>query len=290
MKKNIALTGICQISWNIFKLSKIILVVISLTGFITISNAQIIHKYSFLSEEENVGIALYDYHILYFELAPGNQLEQDSALMDCSILLSQDTIVAWDDYSASIRFRNSDKNNFIDARNGGEFAYIDSIPFIFGQQYHCWFEIDFVSLTYNLFVQTEGMDNPGQIADQFAFRNQEIDELNVWSVVTLESYANTIEVSAVALVEEVGEIPGSTSGVNNQNNNQLNVFPNPVKTSFNIELEGDFIYEVYDYSGKMILNGSAFNTCKIGENLQHGIYILNIIQNKSVFSQKLVKN
>jgi hypothetical protein len=271
------------------KKSREILILMLFAGFAVVTNAQNIHEYGYFSDEENVGIELYDYHILYFELTPGNQLEQDSALMDCSILLSQDTIVVWGDYSASIRFRNTDKNNFIDARNGGDFAKIDSIPFVFGQLYHCWFEIDFVSLTYNLFVQTEGMDSPAQIADQFAFRNQEINELRVWSVATLESYANTLVVSAIALVEEVGEMPGSISDINVLNNNRLNVFPNPVRTSFNIEIEGDFNYELYDYSGKVVLKGSACNKCIIGENLQQGIYILNIKHNTIVFSQKLIK-
>jgi hypothetical protein len=258
-------------------------------GMAFILNAQFVHNSGLLSEEESVGTKLYDFHTLYFALTPGNQLEQDSALMDCSIMLSQNPITAWTDLSANIRFRNIDKNNYIDARNGGEFAKVDSIPIAFGQLYHCWFEIDMMTLSFNLFVLTEGMDSPGTIASQYAFRKQDVNELNVWSNVTPTEFENILEVSKVALVENVGDIPGITGADNITLEQNIKVYPNPAINDFTISLEGKFEFELFDYSGKSVMNGNASNSYCFDNSLAKGVYLLNVKQDKLTFSRKVIK-
>lgn len=105
------------------------------------------------------------------------------------------------------------------------------------------------------------------------------------------AYSGTwVSITEFELMEGVIEtsINDRANTMRNTNRNAI-IYPNPGETSFNIEMEGNFDYEVYDYSGKKIMRGSAYNKGSIGETLKQGIYIIKILQNESVFSQRLIK-
>ncbi|NOQ73396.1 MAG: T9SS type A sorting domain-containing protein [Crocinitomix sp.] len=77
----------------------------------------------------------------------------------------------------------------------------------------------------------------------------------------------------------------------NENSSQIAVaiYPNPIINNITIEVEGDFEIELFSIDGKLILNEPGLNgTYTIHPNLASGTYLLNVIQNKGVYSSKIV--
>lgn len=72
------------------------------------------------------------------------------------------------------------------------------------------------------------------------------------------------------------------------------VYPNPVSTSINLELNDLLLYEItlFDMSGKSVLSKNNFNgenTVHI-EHLKSGIYTMQITTDKGIVYKKIVKN
>jgi hypothetical protein len=75
------------------------------------------------------------------------------------------------------------QSGFIDARNGGSYAAVNSVPYTPNQTYRFRFVISLSSHTYSLYVTPSGQ--PEQIvASNYAFRTeqQSVTSLNYWSV------------------------------------------------------------------------------------------------------------
>jgi hypothetical protein len=72
---------------------------------------------------------------------------------------------------------------FIDARNGGSYAAVSSIPYTANQTYHFRFVVSLSSHTYSLFVTPPGQSEQ-TVASNYAFRTeqQSVTLLNNWSV------------------------------------------------------------------------------------------------------------
>lgn len=75
--------------------------------------------------------------------------------------------------------------------------------------------------------------------------------------------------------------------------NEINVFPNPVRTDLNIEAIGFQGLEIklYDLSGKLILatNSSEALTTLNVKNIPQGIYFLNVMSSEKAGTYKIVK-
>lgn len=87
-------------------------------------------------------------------------------------------------------------------------------------------------------------------------------------------------------------VTGLASEAFNQN---FNVFPNPAKNAFTIDVfDGATLEktEIYDLGGKLIQtivnNGKAFNSQTIDINLQTGYYLLKIYASNGIASKKLI--
>ena len=249
--------------------------------------AQVVNVMStgLLEEEEKVGAPMTDFHILYVELTPED--ENGLGTIDSPFTLSQGDIAAWGDYSIAIRFLNIGRDALIDCRNGGGFAAVETVPFVFGDKYKLWIETSVADLKFNAFIQSPDMDAPVQIAADYDYRKQDVTELMIWSCLTNpnNNNDNTLKVENFAYVDAVGS-DGSTTGISSLYDQKLKVFPNPSQNVFQVNFEGNFSYELYNLSGMLKTSGVAKHSTILGENLTNGVYILKV-KNSSV--EKAIK-
>lgn len=79
------------------------------------------------------------------------------------------------------------------------------------------------------------------------------------------------------------------TSVKEQLKEKINVFPNPFTNELNLNLSGNFNYQIYSIDGKLMERGASFNHTLIGKDLNKGIYILSISQTGVKYSQTIVK-
>jgi len=72
---------------------------------------------------------------------------------------------------------------------------------------------------------------------------------------------------------------------------ELNIFPNPANHELNIQLLGDFNYEIIDSRGRLVNAGNGNNTVTINtSNYESGIYLVQIKSNQISSTVRVVKN
>ena len=84
------------------------------------------------------------------------------------------------------------------------------------------------------------------------------------------------------------KIPNLTA-VNNVNQSNLIIYPNPFTNSFKIQQTGFFKYELYDQLGRLTICGKSVDNVEIGDNLLPGFYLLTVHSEKGNQEQKLIK-
>lgn len=73
-------------------------------------------------------------------------------------------------------------------------------------------------------------------------------------------------------------------------NKEWNVYPNPFKDEFSITNANAVSYEIYDFSGKLILKGNVLNANINATSIQNGIYLLKItMKDGTTATKKLIK-
>jgi peptidoglycan/xylan/chitin deacetylase (PgdA/CDA1 family) len=72
---------------------------------------------------------------------------------------------------------------------------------------------------------------------------------------------------------------------------QLNVkvYPNPFTNTLTVNASGNFSYAVYSLQGQLIEKGNGNQQLQIGERLEQGIYLLNIVSDKGQRTVKISK-
>ncbi|MBI9054891.1 MAG: choice-of-anchor J domain-containing protein [Bacteroidales bacterium] len=95
------------------------------------------------------------------------------------------------------------------------------------------------------------------------------------------------------------EITINTNGISDKDfENSLMIYPNPSNGQFTIktdaQISGDVIVNLYDLSGKLVYS-NTFNSNNIQfneririDNAKHGMYNLQLINNKKIYNQKLL--
>ena len=79
-------------------------------------------------------------------------------------------------------------------------------------------------------------------------------------------------------------------GLSENNELNVNVYPNPTSESVTISCEGDFDYQLVDLSGRIISSGSATDSDSISiSNTAVGIYQLNVQTSQGNSSVKVIK-
>ena len=61
--------------------------------------------------------------------------------------------------------------------------------------------------------------------------------------------------------------------------NGLLVFPNPFENSIHLNKAGEYVYKVYDTSGRLLLQGKGNGETTIGDLLEKGMYLLDVQSN-----------
>ncbi|MCF6130215.1 FG-GAP-like repeat-containing protein [Flavobacterium sp. AS60] len=95
--------------------------------------------------------------------------------------------------------------------------------------------------------------------------------------------------------QNLSVVEGSTLAVNSFNNGVFSIYPNPVKSVVNIQLQNNLNVTlksalVYDLTGKVVLSTNAVNQPINVENLATGTYILTISDtNGKSYPQKFIK-
>ena len=80
------------------------------------------------------------------------------------------------------------------------------------------------------------------------------------------------------------------SGLFNNEELKLQVFPNPFSEELNIVFPGEFLVDILSLSGSSVLTSNGTNNCAIKtDGLQSGVYLLKIISSSGEEMKKLVK-
>lgn len=115
-------------------------------------------------------------HLIYAEVEFVDANENGN--YDASFTLSQDTVIAWGDYSTSLAFYDE---GFL-VRDGGGFTSSTTIIPVPGETIKLWLAVNVPEMTYKTYVQTESMDAPEMVLDRdAAFRNTAISSIQRWS-------------------------------------------------------------------------------------------------------------
>ena len=73
-------------------------------------------------------------------------------------------------------------------------------------------------------------------------------------------------------------------------NRDLQVYPNPFKEVFYVPNTDAVNYEIYDFSGKLMLKGKIVDQKVSAQKMQNGIYVIKIImKDGSAISKKMIK-
>jgi len=100
-------------------------------------------------------------------------------------------------------------------------------------------------------------------------------------------YAKTSEGSMSAPISVLVEM--DFTGVAENQNVKINVFPNPANDMMNINVNGSFKYQLVNSLGQVVRNGKATNKAVVNVNdLNQGIYFLTITAGNQVSVQKVV--
>jgi len=85
-------------------------------------------------------------------------------------------------------------------------------------------------------------------------------------------------------------------GISNNKNHHLDIFPNPASSSLHICVEKPEVYNIYikDLTGKTIISKPSENFASGNDyildikNLSRGIYLLQLVNESSSYTQKLI--
>ncbi|MEG1386000.1 MAG: T9SS type A sorting domain-containing protein, partial [Algoriella sp.] len=82
-------------------------------------------------------------------------------------------------------------------------------------------------------------------------------------------------------------------GINDINNLEFNIYPNPTTDLVNVSTKENIVgYQLYDFSGKLLTEKTKVDKKEVKINLESypkGIYLLNIKTDKRSYTQKITK-
>jgi rhamnogalacturonyl hydrolase YesR len=95
--------------------------------------------------------------------------------------------------------------------------------------------------------------------------------------VTTRTYAITIIREQQSIISPVSEIKN------------LNVFPNPSRNNFTIQIKGNFRYSIYTMSGNIIEEGISAEQIIWGQEFETGVYLLKVSDSNIQTTYQLIK-
>jgi len=161
------------------------------------------------------------------------------------------------------RGTNANNLNFIDATSGSSNQYSD-LTAPAGDVY------------YQLEVISPNLINPTKIQSSQKAKAEENDLTN--SLLLYSSSRSNIVTNVVNWINETEE------------NNKINIYPNPVKNELRIDFKSASIFEILNLMGQVVYNGDLNkNTIVQTSNLSSGVYLIKFKTGKSFEYKKIIK-
>ncbi len=134
-------------------------------------------------------------------------------------------------------------------------------------------------------MNLEDPSNDGSWTFRVDYPEGEYDFEDVLFVRVLDDHGNWSQTTVLDLIEELG--------LTELDRNQFSIYPNPVRDIINIQLNKDLQINdisIFDMGGKRVFSSKLNETAYDLNQLNSGIYILNLTTNKGKASYKLIKN
>ena len=131
----------------------------------------------------------------------------------------------------------------------------------------------------------------GTIAYSDAAQTVSIPNINVQNNISVVIDGNSTGSNRV-MFDDLSYTCYSGLSIEDFNENNVNLYPNPVKNNLTIELKSnvDTNIEIYNILGKRVFTNLINKTSNLNlQDLKTGIYIVKITQNNSTITKKLVK-
>jgi hypothetical protein len=181
--------------------------------------------------------------------------------------------------------------------SGDDCGMVDEISFPMTNVY------TFIEPAYDLVATVEGHEvtlNWGASSEAESYAVKRDGE--TLGTVTETTYTDRIEESgvykySVCAVDATGSMSAPVNvivefdftGVAENQNVKVNVFPNPANDMMNINVNGEFKYQLVNSLGQVVRNGKANNKATVSvSELNQGIYFLTITAGNQVSVQKVV--
>jgi hypothetical protein len=181
--------------------------------------------------------------------------------------------------------------------SGSDCGMVDEISFPMTNVY------TFIEPAYDLVATVEGHDvtlNWGASSEAVSYAVKRDGE--TIGTVAETTYTDRIEESgvykySVCAVDATGSMSAPVNviveldftGVAENQNVKVNVFPNPANDMVNINVKGEFKYQLVNSLGQVVRNGKANNKATVSvSELNQGIYFLTITVGNQVSVQKVV--
>lgn len=132
----------------------------------------------------------------------------------------------------------------------------------------------------------------------------QLDSLNKWAIAVvqlpLKEGINKVKVMSRSVNGGIlfdliaiysGKLSKGTcvSGIEEEYSPASFVFPNPFNTGFNISMQGNYEYRLYNSLGMLQKQGNCDGPCYINEDLQKGVYLIQTIQDSESATQLIRK-
>lgn len=92
----------------------------------------------------------------------------------------------------------------------------------------------------------------------------------------------------VILIKDIEVVAEGTIGIENVDEASVNVYPNPANNVLNIQGEGIQQVDLMDINGRTVMSSNEAGSMNIS-NLACGIYIVRVVTNQGVSTQKIIK-
>lgn len=209
-----------------------------------------------------------------FDVIPGGNY------MNGVVGLSNGAVTGYSSLGCIVQF-NADGT--IKARDGGVYVATNVLPYIEAATYHVKMDVNIITHKYDVFITPLGLPTV-QIATNFSFRSEQatVSQLNNLSIKT--------ETCSLILKNYLSTPSFETD-------NSLMIYPNPLDHSqeFIIKLDSEIqkaTIQIYDIAGRLVQEIKTENISnlkvKLNSDLKSGIYIVNVLDGKKAYHQKII--
>ena len=205
------------------------------------------------------------------------------------------------DMSNAFEYRNDfngDISNW-DVSSVTDMGFMFREASVFNQDIGSW-DVSSVTNIYDMFWYAESFNQDigswdvssvNRMQYMFYYASAFNQDISNWCVTYFDSEPTDFSINS-SLIESNKPVWGTcpTAGVDDQNQLDISVYPNP--TSDIVYIDGNYSQlkvVVYDILGKQVMNKSITNNIDISQ-LEKGVYILQLSDGAKLTTQRIIKN